>query len=84
MAFFAQVSVEPVATGAGFVDKDEMLGLGLQLTHELIDVGLPGADGAEVSDLGIVIVSDIGDRDGLFMDINANEKRIERGRLCHG
>ena len=68
MAFFTQVSVELIAVGAGFVDEDQMLGLGLGLARELIDVGLAGADSAEVSDFGTVIVSDIGDRDGVFVN----------------
>jgi hypothetical protein len=55
MPFFAQVSVEPIATGSGFVDEHQMLGLGWELADEGIDVGLSGTDGSEVSNFGAVI-----------------------------
>jgi hypothetical protein len=84
MTFFTQVSIEPIATGTGLVDKHELLRLGLKLAHELIDVSLSGPDGAEVSDFSTVIVGDIGNRDGVFVNIQTDEKRSGRGRLCHG
>jgi len=84
MAFLTQVSVEPVTTGTSFVDEDEMFGFGLEFAHELIDVGLPGTNGAEVSNFSTVIVRDIGDRVGFFVNIHPDEKRSGRGRLCHG
>ena len=57
MAFFGQIAIEPVPTGAGFIDKDEMFAFGLQLPDELIDVTLSGTDGAEGDDLGVVILA---------------------------
>jgi hypothetical protein len=53
----------------------------LQLAGELIAIGMPCADGPEGDDLGAVILSDIGDRDGFFMDISSN---VKRARLAHG
>jgi hypothetical protein len=76
-----QVSVEPIAAGTGFVDEDQMLGLGWELARELIEVGLSGADRAEVSDFGTVIVSDIGDRDGVFVNIQTDEKIVGEIKL---
>jgi hypothetical protein len=59
IAFFRQVAVEPIATRAGFIDKDEVLTFGLQPPDELIDVTLSRPDGAEGDDLGAVVFSDI-------------------------
>ena len=44
MPLFRQITIEPVPTGARFMDKDEVLGFGVQLAHELINVTLPRAD----------------------------------------
>jgi hypothetical protein len=84
MPVVAQVSVDPIAPGAGFVDAPQRLGFGLELAHPWIDVGWSGAEGAEGSDLGTVIVSDLGDGDGVLVDLHADEKGVGRGRLCHG
>ena len=81
VAFLRQIAVEPVATGSGFIDKDEVFGFGLQLADELIDVTLAGADGAEVDDLGAVILGDIGHGNRVFVDIHAD---VECARLGHG
>jgi hypothetical protein len=61
-----------------------MLGFGLELAHEVSDVDVAGANGTQVSDRDAVIVRDIGDSDGVFVDIHPDEKRVGRGRLCHG
>jgi hypothetical protein len=53
----------------------------LQLADEVINVGVPGADGAEVDDVGVVVLGHRGDRDGLLMDIQSN---AERARVTHG
>jgi hypothetical protein len=58
-----------------------VLGLRLELAGELIDVGLSCADGPEGDDLGAVSLSDIGDRDGFFVDIQSN---VKRAKLAHG
>jgi hypothetical protein len=81
VSFFAQIPVEPVAAGAGFVDKNQVFGLRVQLPNELIDVGLSRANGAEVNDLRVMISRNVGDRNRFFMDIHSD---VERGRLGHG
>jgi hypothetical protein len=43
-----------------------MLGLGLGLADQGIDVTLPGADGAQKDDLGAPLFRGIGHGDGLF------------------
>jgi hypothetical protein len=83
MAFLTEVSIGPVATGTGFVDEDELVSLGLKLAPELIEVGWSGPDRAEVSDFSTVIGSDIGDRDGVLVHIQTDDKRSGHGRLCH-
>jgi hypothetical protein len=78
---FAQITIKPVAAWAGFVDKDEVFGLRLELAGEVIDVDLSCADGPKGDDLGAMILSDIGDRDGVFVDIHTD---VKRARLVHG
>jgi hypothetical protein len=53
----------------------------LEFSDEVIGVGLSGPDSAEVGDLSTVILSDIRDRDGVFMDIKPD---VECARLVHG
>jgi hypothetical protein len=81
VVFFRQIAVEPVATRAGFIDKDEVFGLGLHLPDELVEVTLAGADGAQIGHLSAVILSHIGHRNGLLMDISSD---VTRARLGHG
>jgi hypothetical protein len=81
MAFLGQIAIEPVPTGSRFIDKDQVLGFCLQLADELINVGVPGANGAEVDDISIVVFGNIGDSDGLLMDIQSD---VERVRVTHG
>jgi hypothetical protein len=69
MAFFRQIAIEPIPTGARLIDKDQMLGLGLHLADEVVNVTLACANSTEGADLGAVLLSDIGHRNGLFMDI---------------
>jgi hypothetical protein len=81
VAFFGQIPIEPIATGAGFIDKDQMLGLGWQLADEVVNVILACADGTEVADLGAVISRDVSDGNRVLTDVHSD---IERARLCHG
>jgi hypothetical protein len=81
IAFFRQVAREPIATGARFIDKDQLLGLGLQLAAEVVNVTLACADGPEGDDLGTVLLSDIGNGNRLLMDISSD---VQRARLGHG
>ena len=81
MAFLGEITVEPIATRASFIDKDEVRAVGLQPTDELIDITLSCTDVAEGNDFGAVVLNDIGDGNRAFMDIHSD---IERARLCHG
>jgi hypothetical protein len=81
MAFWGQIALEPVPTGACFIDQDPVRGFGVQLADELSNVGMPGADGAEVDDVGVVVFGNIGDSTGLLMDIQSD---VERARVTHG
>ena len=78
MAFFCEIAVEPIATRAGFIDKDEVRAFGLQPTDELIDVTLSCTDVPEGDDLRVVVLSDRGDGNRVFMDIQSD---VERARL---
>jgi hypothetical protein len=81
MALFRQIPREPVPTGSRFINEDQVLGVGLQRAHEWIHVDVPGADRAEIDDLSIVLVGDIGHRNGLFVDIQTD---VECARVIHG
>jgi hypothetical protein len=69
MALFRQITIEPVPTGTRFIDKDQMLAFGLHLADEVVYVTLTCTDGPEGGDLGAMLLSDVGHRNGLFMDI---------------
>ena len=81
MAVVRQIALEPGATGSRFIDKDQVVGVGLQLAHEWVHVGLPGANSAEEDDLRVMRFGHIGHRNRLLMDIQSD---IERARLVHG
>jgi hypothetical protein len=81
VAFWGQLAIEPIAAGAGFIDKDELLALGLQVPDEPVDITLPGPDRTQIDDFGMVFLGHVSDGDGLFMDIQTD---IERARLVHG
>jgi hypothetical protein len=81
IAFSGEIAGEPVATRAGFVDKNEILAFGQKRAEQRIDVTLAGADRAEIDTLGVVFLADVGNRTGLCMDVQSN---VERARLWHG
>jgi hypothetical protein len=81
VASFGKITIEPGATRPRFIDKDQVLGLGWPLSNELINIGLPGADGAEVDDLSVVVFGDVGYGNRVFMDIHSD---VQRARLVHG
>jgi hypothetical protein len=81
MAFVGQVTIKPGATGPGFIDKDQMCGLGWPLAHALITIGLPGANGAEVDHLSVVLCGDIGHGDGVVVDLETDRPCA---RVTHG
>jgi hypothetical protein len=76
-----EIAIEPLATGAGFRDKDQRGGFGWHLTDHLGDVTWSGADAAEVEDLGAVLLRHVGDTHRLLVDIHADD---ECARLGHG
>jgi hypothetical protein len=53
----------------------------LHLADPLIDVTLAGANGAKVDNLSAMILRDIGDSNGVFVDVHSD---IECVRLGHG
>jgi hypothetical protein len=82
VAFFHQVPGEPVAIRAGLIDENPVLRLGLHLTDELINVTLAGANGAEVHDLGAVILRHVGHGNRVFVDIRTDEECATLGPGC--
>jgi hypothetical protein len=78
MALFRQIAREPIPTGSCFIHKDQVCGLGLPLVHELVNVGLPGANRAEEDDLRVMRFGHLGHRHRLLMDIQSD---IARARL---
>jgi len=81
MAFFGEIAIEPIPAWASFIDKDEMRTFVLQLTEEVIDITLAGTNVAKGDDLGVVVLGDIGNGNGLFVDIQTD---VECARLVHG
>jgi hypothetical protein len=81
MACVRQIAIEPGPTGSRFIDKDQVCGFGLQLAHELVNVGLPSANSAEEDDLRVMRCGHRGHRPRRLMDIPSD---IERARLVHG
>jgi hypothetical protein len=57
MAFFGQITIEPIATRASFIDKDKVRAFGLQPTDEFIDVTLSRTDIAEGDDFGAIVLN---------------------------
>ena len=81
MALWRQIAIEPGPTGPRLLDKDPILGLGWHLADEVVKVTLACADGPEGAELGAVLLSDLGHRNGLLMDISSD---VKRAKLGHG
>ena len=79
-ALWGQVAIAPGPTGPSFLDQDERRGLGWERADALIDVTLTRANGPEGGDLGAVLLSAVGHRNGLLMDISADIKRARLGQ----
>jgi hypothetical protein len=76
-----EVPMEGVPARAGLVGEDEIGGLGVEPSDQLVDVGLAGADGAdEVGRIGSLPVR-VRDGDRILVDVQADEKKR---RLFHG
>ena len=63
------MTVKPVSTGAGFVSKDKILGLRLQLANYFVNDGFTRANGAQEDGLSVPIIVDVGYRDGVLVNI---------------
>ena len=74
-ACLRQVPLEPVAAGTGFVDEDQLRALGLEPPDKLVDITLPGPDRAEGDNLGTMCLGNLGDGDGLCMDLHSDGER---------
>jgi hypothetical protein len=81
MALLREIAREPGPTGSRFIDQDQMLGFGWHLADEVVHVTWACADGTEGGDLGTVLLSDVGNRNRLFMGISSD---VKRARLRHG
>jgi hypothetical protein len=79
VAFFRQRAGEPGATGTGFVDEEQMLGLRWHCADEWIEVTLAGAKSSERGDLSTMILGDRGDSNRVFVDIHADKECARRG-----
>jgi hypothetical protein len=53
----------------------------LHFPDELVDIALARSNGAEIDDLSVVFLADIGNGNRVCMDIHSN---VERVRLWHG
>ena len=80
-AGWGPIARAPRAAGAGFIDTDERLALGLQWPDALVASTRPGPDRAQRDDCRTLCLGDISDRTGLLMDIHAD---VARARLSHG
>jgi hypothetical protein len=74
-------AVQPLAARPGFVDKPEVCGLRGQLSKQGVEVPLAGTDSPQGDGLRAVVLGHRSDRDGRFMDIQAD---IQHARLSHG
>jgi hypothetical protein len=63
IACFAQLAIAPVTARPRFVDKDQLCGLGLHVSDELINVTLAGAHRAQGDNLGGVVFGHRGEGD---------------------
>src|SRR5262245_3859188 len=77
----AQMPVQDVAAGPGFVGDDEALRLVPEAAEQPVDVGHTSADAPVIGDLGAPVVGSVGDRDGVLVDIETDE---QRGGFLHG
>jgi hypothetical protein len=72
---------EPIPARACFIDKGELFTFGLEMTDEFIDVTLAGTNILDRDDLRVVFFGDLGNGNGLFVDIQSD---VKRARLMHG
>lgn len=77
----AQVAIQPISAGARLVDKEELFSFALEFADEFVDVALAGADRSERDDFAAWLRANVGDRDGLLVDIQTDEKCV---RVLHG
>src|SRR5207245_372075 len=70
-----EVAVQNVAARPRLVRDDETVGLLLEPADEPVDVGRAGADAADVGDVGAAVLRNVGDRDGVLVNIETDEQR---------
>ena len=81
IAFAGQLAIEPRATRPRCVAKDQACGLRWQVPNPFSAIALARAYGAEIDNRSSIVLGGRGNREGCFMDSQAN---IKRARLCHG
>jgi hypothetical protein len=79
VALLGERAIEPIATGAGFLDQEKRLGLGWYLADEGVEVRLAGANGTQIGDFGAVLWRPVGDAHRLFGDLHADEEWARLG-----
>jgi hypothetical protein len=70
-----------VPRGTGLVDQDQRLGLGWELTAEVVEGAWPGADRPRRAEVSLARFRGIGHCDGIFMNIQPDRScaRVRRG-----
>jgi hypothetical protein len=81
LAFVGDLAVEPIATRAGFITKDEGRALGVPPAAEVSDSARSRPDGPEGDDLGVMFLGDVSDGDRLLVNIQSD---VKRARRCQG
>jgi len=81
IVFLPQIPLEPGATRASLIDKEEVCGFRWHLADALIDVALTCPNGSQVRHLSAMVLGDIRHGNSIFVDIHSNE---ECARLRHG
>ena len=75
------MAIQHVAAGPGFVGEHQLRGLGLEPSHELVDVARARADLSDEDDFSASIFRGVGDGDRLLVNIQPDE---QRGSFLHG
>ena len=78
---FRQITIEPEPTGSRFADKDQLCGLRLPASEELVNVTVARATRPELDHFSAVFFGDRGHGDRVFVDIHTD---VKRARLGHG
>jgi hypothetical protein len=60
VTLFRQIAKEPIAGGAGLIDKYQELAFREEPWDQFVELVLSGSNGAEVDDLGMGFLSNVG------------------------